>query len=637
MPPVPTPAKHKKSSGMLTIDEDSDRLYWQGDNTLAPAVQLKLSDIENVQATPDTSPKLMIKLLMKTPGESYMFQFTSKTFQTSSKEKLSAIVRKNKGVVAPTEQAATPRQSSSDTTKSKTDAKSEAKAKAHNYSVYLEPKSLLRNHSLQQDVIRSNTEIRKTFEQAVISNNISNEDFWSTRLHVLRAAALSNTQKRGPYNVLSTIKRTVNSDNQQVLSLSVEKIQDLYEQYPIVYQAFKDNVPPMAENNFWEDFFSSRLFRRLRGDKLKPSDPMHPVLDKYLDYLDNYEKTMNNQTAFASASKKRKHGDIDQGDDDEEEVDIPFFLNIEGNEENDPQKLGNRPDMTMRSGAEGPSALTLLKSMNSLSQKMVYGQESSSTGNTSSSQGTGINRNVPMHDSDESSLISELRLRGLEDERTPQYKELKMKTLDSDAIRDDILKTHPELFGNDAETDTIPKGTPTDDPSADSMTPAESIQYLKKSISGPIDLQEVGSSEHSDAIKRAQKHIARTVKQRSKEGGGNRTSDERSTDNIVQEKVSAIHSTTVEYLRHFWLHFLSGDPAQAQSINKLASVLRKSQAAITEIENRENGTEYKSLVVAAMQPLYNSVTKALETYNKALAQFLATNESTRSSTPTSAA
>lgn len=627
MPPVTTPAKYKKSSGMLTIDEDTDRLYWQGDNTLAPAVQLKLSEIENVQATPESSPKLMIKLLMKSPGESYMFQFTSKTFQTSSKEKLSGIVRKNKGVAAPVEQVSTPKQSTSDAAKEKVDEKN----KTQIYSAYLEPKSLLRNHSLQQDVIRSNPDIRKTFEQAVISNNISNEDFWSTRLHVLRAAALSNSQKRGPYNVLSTIKRTVNSDNQQVLSLSVEKIQDLYEQCPIVYQAYKDNVPPMPENNFWEDFFSSRLFRRLRGDKIKASDPMHPVLDKYLDYLDNFEKDSGNKPAFAAASKKRKFGDMNSGDGNDDDVDIPFFLNITGNEENDPQRLGNRPDMTMRSGAEGPSALTLLKSMNSLSQTMVYGQESSSNGNSVSSASVGINRSVPMHDRDEKNLMSELRIRGLDKEHTPQFMELHMKTLNTDAIRDDILNTHPELFENNETGDSVSNGSTANDAAVDDMTPKESLDYLKNSISGSMDLQEVGSAEHSESIKRAQKHVTRTIKQRAKEGGGNRTNDERSTDFLIQEKVATVHSTTVEYLRHFWIHFLSGDPAQAPAINKLVTVLKKSQAAITEIENRENGTQYKDLVVAAMQPLYNSISKALETYHKSLAKLIAANGN---STPT---
>lgn len=46
MAPLTNPAKYKKSQGVLTVDQATDRLLWQGDGAVAPSVQLKLSDIE---------------------------------------------------------------------------------------------------------------------------------------------------------------------------------------------------------------------------------------------------------------------------------------------------------------------------------------------------------------------------------------------------------------------------------------------------------------------------------------------------------------------------------------------------------------------------------------------------------------
>lgn len=45
MAPSINPAKYNKAQGQLTIDQATDKLLWQGDGAVAPAVQIKLSDI----------------------------------------------------------------------------------------------------------------------------------------------------------------------------------------------------------------------------------------------------------------------------------------------------------------------------------------------------------------------------------------------------------------------------------------------------------------------------------------------------------------------------------------------------------------------------------------------------------------
>lgn len=38
------PAKYKKAQGVLSIDTDANKLYWQGDGAVAPSVQISLNE-----------------------------------------------------------------------------------------------------------------------------------------------------------------------------------------------------------------------------------------------------------------------------------------------------------------------------------------------------------------------------------------------------------------------------------------------------------------------------------------------------------------------------------------------------------------------------------------------------------------
>lgn len=589
----------------------------------------------------------MIKIVLKDSGDAYTFLFSARPILNSVSDVLSNIIHERQAKKerdaeeqekAPASVPATSVLSSAESSSATTPSaakKKKARQGKQNYDAHLDTKKLLRDLSLQQSVVDSNRDLQKMFEEAVMKGGLSHEDFWSTRIDILRAHVLETSQKRGPYNVLSTIKHSTNSENQQTLTLSSETLQDIREQYPIVQQAFRDNVPPMEENVFWVEFFSSKLYRRLRGDKVKPSDPTNAVLDKYLDYLNSSEKSK--QAALLSRKRKlgedgpggsSNNGNTGNGNDDDkaDEVEVPFFINIEGNEENDPQKMGNRPDYTMRSGAEGPSALTLLKSMNWLSQRMVYGQDGVS--NESSENGRAPHgQTVPMHDRDESHLMDELRIRGLEVDKAPEYMRLQVKTADPDALRagDGLSVDLPmDISENGAimSAGSVPiaaTSSASPPPSQPVLGYEESMAYMQRNVTGAVDLQEVASTPvHADAIKRVQKHITRTIKIRSKEAGGNRTREEREVESQVQAKALVVHSTSIEFLRHFWMHFLSGDPAQAVAIRELVAGLKKSLERINQLEKQEEKNPNYQLIIASLGPLVNSITKALETYRAAI-------------------
>ncbi|GME98084.1 unnamed protein product [[Candida] boidinii] len=153
----------------------------------------------------------------------------------------------------------------------------------------LDEKKLLKNTILQQKLLRDNSQLRKIFTNAVIKNGLEPEEFWSTRIYLLRSFAIQNNQKRGPYNVLSTIKPVASSENQVNVSVTREKIHEIFDQYPIVRKAYDDNVPRMSEGEFWSRFFSSKLFRKLRGEKINVHDRGDIKLDKYLKFDPDYD------------------------------------------------------------------------------------------------------------------------------------------------------------------------------------------------------------------------------------------------------------------------------------------------------------------------------------------------------------
>ena len=84
---------------------------------------------------------------------------------------------------------------------------------------------------------------------------LSPQVFWSSRLNQLRTFALTISQHKGPYNVLSTIKPVATSDNQVNVNVTRDTINEIFTIYPIIKKAFDDLVPnKFNEGEFWSRF-----------------------------------------------------------------------------------------------------------------------------------------------------------------------------------------------------------------------------------------------------------------------------------------------------------------------------------------------------------------------------------------------
>ncbi|KAL8716770.1 MAG: hypothetical protein Q9225_005923, partial [Loekoesia sp. 1 TL-2023] len=298
----------------------------------------------------------MLKIFVQTPGtpapETHVFNFTSPTVARAEadaiKDALSKAIQQAKaGGVVP----AAPGGSASSAAMAIASAVSSGpQAGASQDGIYDDAK-LQSDADLQQSLLKANLQLSKTFMESLrtkpdsITNTQFTSQFWSSRIHLLRAHAIEKNQSRGSYNVLASIKPET-KDNALRLSISKEQIQLIFNQHAIVRRAYDENVPKMNESEFWVKFFQSRLFKKLKGERITETDPTNPVLDKYLQVDDEAERA------------KRLMG-----------THVPHIIDIEGNEENHSQRKGNQPDFTMRPASS--DRVPIIRTLNTLSEKLL--------------------------------------------------------------------------------------------------------------------------------------------------------------------------------------------------------------------------------------------------------------------------
>ena len=413
---------------------------------------------------------------------------------------------------------------------------------------------------LQQSLLKADPSLQKTFMESLrtkpesISNSQFTSQFWSMRTPILRAHAIERNQTRGAYNVLSTIKAKT-EDNVTRLSISKEQIQLIFNQHPLVKRVYDENVPKLNESAFWSKFFLSRLFKKLKGEKIVESDPLDPVLDRYLDHEDEgAERVLSSH--------------------------IPHIIDIEGNEENHSQRRGNQPDLTMRPTAG--NKVPIIRTLNALSERIMA--------------------HVTPIDVDPSQPI------GMDEET---FNELALRDLQGDAKENRIILNirHQQRFfsdkenADDAEAAKLAAQDPQEvltglqmdlDPSL-----MESDVHGGLQLKAAIGVNEDGDSEPDDetpkvehvgskaSLAAATQQIFQAISQsrsQTDDISAIQTSAEGLTPALF-DRLSLTHATTTEFLHHFWLVFLSGDPDRASEIARLAESLDRAMDRIQAVAN----------------------------------------------------
>lgn len=600
----------KKVYGIINIDEDASpaQLVWRstaGDDTHT----IQLDSIDKLQATPATNSKMMLRLIGKVPDassstkrqktnegdispplpkpESHMFSFNNRTVMENIKLTLQTIISRYKDIEADEEKRKmeTPEVQKQNEQQQIQQQNGEL-INTEQLDDSLSKEKLLTNLKLQQSLLKNNKMLMRTFQETVINSGLPPEEFWSTRIALLRAFALSTSQKVGPYNVLSTIKPVASSENKVNVNLSRQKILSIFENYPIVKKAYDDNVPKnFKEQEFWARFFSSKLFRKLRGEKLMVNDRGDVIIDRYLTLDQEY----------------------DRQDDERLMHPVNKYIDIEGNKEDDPVKMGNKPDFTMQPGTDpngnNDGTIDILKGMNRLSEKMIMALENE------------YSRNTLQKDSLEDEGKEVFEITDLEKDFEAQYAIIHLNN--SEKNKNESLQNEDE---KQLSEDVIEK-------------------HVKKVLDHLIlKLELTNVVSDTDANNKNSQRVISAVKVNAKQAKhntvdsmlgtfvGNSDENEAKSDipQDLLESCRILNSTCCEFLKHFYIHFQSGEPKKGILVNKLYKQLKSCSSKLKELFNdvlKHDGEQMANTVTTYLKPILDSIMFAIAKYNIAFTEF----------------
>lgn len=133
-------------------------------------------------------------------------------------------------------------------------------------------------------------------EMVVVSKLLNDEEFWENRLS--QNQVLSSSQK-GSLSVMLTDQMTKNN---MELNLTPEIKQEIFEMYPAVLTAFKEEVPlHKREEEFWIAYFRSEFFARDQGSG-KGSNQLYGRTD---DMFSRYDEAGSSSGSSSSSSSGR--------------------------------------------------------------------------------------------------------------------------------------------------------------------------------------------------------------------------------------------------------------------------------------------------------------------------------------------
>ncbi|KAH3958393.1 hypothetical protein HBI56_214700 [Parastagonospora nodorum] len=574
-------AQYKKQDGTVSVSADGKTVSWKSANGAAAPLSITIADIGNLQQTPATSAKASIKIVVPDsapqPGN-FTLTFTSPAAR-DDQQTITGLLRK--WIEASKAQPAStpaPNPSDGDGAPGSMAMAQTVTAAAKGSDESYDDAQLLANLELQMSLLNTNPALRQRFDRALAEKPDSvsliqfTNQFWSTRVHMLRSHAIERSQESGTYNVISVIK-TVPVNGEQKLSITQEQIALVFRQHPIVQKAFNENVPPLTAEGFFERFYHSRLMKKLKGERIREQDVLDPKLDKYLHYDEAADESLNLMDS------------------------IPLFINIEGNEQNHSKKQGNRPDFTMNPSSHDKAPI--LRILNRMSEKLL--------------------KDVPNSDADRHAPV------GVDEET---YKELQLRDLQrADEDNRVVLQVQDQgrLFASGQSVQSSTSAA-----TYSQRTPAQALSILRQDfgvisanrskaigvdLETTLGINDDSSSDEENAPSKKRKigskssrkaatsQMVTAIRKRhlhdddyyfSKTIPIGEQAKKLSISESMLNNLNMIHNTTVEFLHYFWAVFHSGNPDRANEVAKLIETLDRSLdrvKAVSDAAEAERATQ----------------------------------------------
>lgn len=524
---------------------------------------------QDLQQLPPTSSKVMLRVFVQSqPGkdpEAHAFTFTS---PATARDEAAAIKDALSKIILATKPGTGMLSSSGGGGNSSSAAMAIASAVSSlpaDTDAWYDDGRLKGDVELQQSLLNANSLLKRTFMESLrtkpdsITNSQFTSQFWSTRIHLLRAYAIEKNQTKGAYNVLSTIR--TKEDNANRLTISKEQIQLIFNQHSLVKRVYDENVPKLSEEAFWSAFFQSRLFKKLKGEKISEDDPTNAILDKYLQLNDDEER---NERLLASH--------------------VPHTIDLEGNEENHSQRKGNRPDFTMRPTAM--DRVPIIRTLNALSENIMshvppndvdpslpigVDEETFNSLALRDLQGNSEENPVILNVKDQSRFFSSNKESGVSADALRYAEQDPTKVLNS--LRADFAQSslNPSLeaaigVNNDSDSDD----NDSTHPKRNHVGSKASLSAATSQILAAIAQQRV----QSDDLSSSSASFSMAASPSAPIFG---------LSAAISDRLALTHATATEFLQHFWSAFLSGDVDRADEIAKLVETLDRAMDRINAV------------------------------------------------------
>ncbi|KAK1924060.1 TFIIH p62 subunit, N-terminal domain-containing protein [Papiliotrema laurentii] len=597
-------ADFKKVPGVLSITET--HIAWNANTPGAMDRQYQaLNRITNMLASKAGAAKVSLKLLFKDdlPAGGLLFTFTNPTAQNRESDRLIVqdllipFVSANKGITplpgstSTPAAAATPAASASvpgtpaavvgtkrklqDEAAGSVGADSPAPSTGSGAGGMNPAKQKQMDHlrKMKMRVLEKNPTLAALYRELVWqpddpSIKISEKEFWSGREALIRAEEAAQAQKPGRQPRLIDDRfalgnsksggggiggtgkgvKTKDEGGPQIFSLRPEDIKQIFEEFPVVADAYAKYVPSISETEFWTRYFQSQLWEQQRASERRTvndesAKKKDDIFDQYLEDPD------------WNIQPKEKLPDH-----------IERFLDLSATEE-DHGETSTQRDPTMQAGRER-GALPLIRRFNANAARLSKTGQSAAAAAASSSGGY-LNTALP----DDVNIYDEI---DLEDLRGPAVQEtITLEVPDPDrpdggdsATKRGVLpqKTDEELAALGEEyANTVLGYTPT---FGNVSLPTPPGGWEKNRIESGSSAEQAAAFRRFQAQKLGAEAAAQVVKEMHLASNAENAVNAPLPE-VLFEQMRSCHNAATEFLRQYWSALLplpagalgSGGPA----------------------------------------------------------------------------
>ncbi|KAB5596026.1 RNA polymerase II transcription factor B subunit 1 [Ceratobasidium theobromae] len=413
----------------------------------------------------------------------------------------------------------------------------------------------LSTNDLRKFVLMKRTDLAALHRELVITGDLTEAEFWAGREHLLFAEESLERQRKGrPTQMLELRDTTTNEKGDIKITITPERAQQIFMEYPVVKRAYDENVPdPLSPVEFWTRYLTSKLFDRNRASS-RSAATQHttkddPIFDKYLQKEDDGDEPLHQRAPTSS-----------------------LLINLYATSE-DHDETGNCKDFTMKPGVLR-STLPLIRKFNEHSTNVL-----------------------------DAGLQSSAKR-----QRTETPDELYNSQLDMEDLRGPCTDSGIEL-GLQAGQQILDSGNPGNDitngqqsQSVDPRALADSLQSWRNQLYKFVP----GKKQVEDTFTSLSQNVTDRVNVKSRKN--------QLPDDLVQAMAN-LQTATSEFLRQFWAAIYDDSESGKERSDKMASYLMNTHTKIAPMMTAARNEGHDPQIVRdAFMPTLDAVNKALAIY-----------------------